>query len=148
MCIENYTRCYQAAISLLARREHSRRELISKIRRKPFSEDVDLASLCDDLEESNYLSNKRFAEMFVHSRVARGQGVIKISYELRQRGVSDELIESAILAEGVDWLALAREQREKRFGLKKPKDIKERARQSRFLAGRGFSAEIINLVFA
>ena len=147
MCVENYTRCYQSAIGYLARREHSRLELINKIRRKPFSEDVDLASLCDDLEESNYLSNKRFSEMFVRSRVSRGQGEIKISYELRQRGVNEELIESALQEEGADWLVLAKQEREKRFGAKKPKDYKERARQSRFLAGRGFSSEVIYLVF-
>ncbi|MCK5811079.1 MAG: regulatory protein RecX [Cocleimonas sp.] len=148
MCIENYTRCYQTAIGLLARREHSRLELINKIRRKPFSDDVDLASLCDALEASNYLSNERFAEMFVRSRVSRGQGKIKISYELRQRGIDDALIASALLEEGTDWLVLAKEQREKRFGVKKPKDYKERARQSRFLAGRGFSSEIIYLLFS
>ena len=148
MSTENYSRCYQTAIGLLARREHSRLELINKIRRKPFSEDVDLASLCDNLEESNYLSEQRFAEMFVRSRVSRGQGKVKISYELRQRGIDEALIESALLEEGVDWLALAKEQREKRFGVEKPKDYKEKARQSRFLAGRGFSGEIIYLVFA
>ncbi|MCK5918812.1 MAG: regulatory protein RecX [Cocleimonas sp.] len=146
--MENYTRCYQTAIGLLARREHSRLELINKIRRKSFSENVDLISLCHDLEESNYLSEARFTEMFVRSRVSRGQGKVKISYELRQRGVDEALIDSALLDAGVDWLLLAKEQREKRFGLKKPKDYKERARQSRFLAGRGFSGEIIYLLFS
>ncbi len=148
MATENYSLCYQTAIGLLARREHSRLELMNKIRRKPFSEDVDLASLCDHLEDSNYLSEQRFAEMFVRSRVSRGQGKVKIHYELRQRGVDDVLIESALLEADVDWLMLAKEQREKRFGVEKPKDYKEKSRQSRFLAGRGFSGEIISLVFA
>ena len=145
--IDNDTRCYQSAIGYLARREHSRLELINKLKLKPFSEDVDLHSLCDNLEASNYLSDKRFAEMFVRSRVLRGQGEIKIRYELRQRGVKDDLIDVALVEEGTDWLSLAREQREKRFGREIPKDFKERARQSRFLIGKGFSGDILNAVF-
>jgi len=145
--IDNDTRCYQSALGYLARREHSRLELINKLSHKPFSEDVDLPSLCDSLEASNYLSDERFAEMFVRSRVSRGKGEMKIRYELRQRGVKEALIDAALLEEGVDWLILAREQREKRFGRAIPKDFKERARQSRFLAGRGFSGEIIGLSF-
>ena len=145
--IDNDMRCYQSAIGYLARREHSRLELINKLRNKPFSEDVNLHSLCDTLEASNYLSDKRFAEMFVRSRVSRGQGEMKIRYELRQRGVKECLIDAGLQEEGADWLLLAREQREKCFGREIPKEFKERARQSRFLVGRGFSGDIISRVF-
>ena len=141
--MDNDTRCYQSAIGLLARREHSRFELINKLRKKPFSEQVDLGALCDKLEGLNYLSNVRFAEMLVRSRISRGQGEVKIRYELRQRGVSNTLIDMALLDAEVDWLLLAKQQREKRFGVQRPKDFKERARQSRFLMGRGFSNDII-----
>ncbi len=139
--------CYQSAIGLLARREHSRLELINKLRTKPFSEGVDLPSLCDKLEQADYLSDERFAEMFVRSRVARGQGEMKIRYELRQRGVKEYLVDAALQEEGADWLLLAREQREKRFGQEIPTDFKERGRQSRFLVGRGFSGDVLSRVF-
>ena len=145
--LNNETRCYQSAIGLLARREHSRLELINKLYHKPFSEGVNLESLCDSLEESNALSNERFVEMFVRSRVNRGQGEIKIRYELRQRGVHDVLVDSALQEADIDWLALAKKHREKRFGIEIPKAFKQRGRQSRFLAGRGFSGETIRLVF-
>jgi regulatory protein len=145
--MDNYSRCYQIAIGLLARREHSRLELLNKLSRKPFAKDVDLFSLCDSLEESNYLSDKRFAEMFVRSRISGGKGEMKIRVELRQRGVKDCLVDSTLLEVDVDWVELAKAQREKRFGLAQPKDFKERARQSRFLASRGFSSEIIYVLF-
>lgn len=145
--IDNYTRCYQSAMGMLARREHSRLELINKLSSKPFSEDVDLHILCDFLEESNYLSNQRFAEMFVRSRVNRGQGEMKIRFELGQRGVEEFLSDQAIAEAEVAWLELARQQREKKYGCEIPKDYKEKARQSRFLMGRGFSGEIISKVF-
>ena len=145
--VVNESRCYQSAIGLLARREHSRAELINKLRRKPFSEDVDLALLCDKLEALNYLSDERFTEMFVYSCISRGKGKIKIRYELRQRGVDDSLVDFALQQADVDWLVLAKAQREKRFGMEIPKDFKQRGRQSRFLLGRGFSGEIVRLVF-
>ena len=143
----SYSRCYQSAIGFLARREHSRFELINKLRRKPFAKNVDLASLCDHLESQNYLCDKRFSTMFVSSRVSKGQGDIKIRYELRQRRVEDSLIDFALLEAEVDWLKLAQKQREKRFSLELPKDFKEREKQYRFLLGRGFSGEIIRQIF-
>ncbi|MCK5902140.1 MAG: regulatory protein RecX [Cocleimonas sp.] len=144
--LDNDTRCYQVALGLLARREHSRLELINKLRQKPFSDAVDLHVLCDQLETNNYLSNERFAEAFVRSRVSRGQGEIKISYELRQRGIEDALIRTSLCVANIDWLQLAKQQHEKRFGSNPPKDFKERARRSRFLANRGFSGALICLV--
>jgi regulatory protein len=145
--MDNYSHCYQIAIGLLARREHSRLELINKVRRKPFAKEVDLALLCDTLEASNYLSDERFTEMFVRSRIARGQGEVKIRHELRQRGINARLSDVTLLDVEVDWVVLAKAQREKRFGVEQPKNFKERARQSRFLASRGFPSEIIYLLF-
>ena len=145
--LDNYSLCYQKAINLLARREHSRLELSNKLRTKPYAKNIDLALLCDHLETSGYLSNERFAEMFVYSRILAGKGELKIRYELRQRGISDSLADATLLEAEVNWLNLAKEQREKRFGKTIPKDFKERARQSRFLNNRGFSGQIIRLVF-
>ena len=140
---DNYTRCMNSAIYSLAMREHSRKELFDKLKKKDFSEDVDIAALLDDLEENNYLNEKRFAESFIRSRINRGQGVLKISNELRQRGISSSLISIAMQEVDVDWFSLAAGQREKKFGKKKPGDFKEKARQIRFLSARGFDAEVI-----
>jgi regulatory protein len=56
------------------------------------------------------------------------------------------MIQSAMQEAEIDWFQLAKEQREKKFGLKKPKDFKEKARQMRFLFGRGFETETIRQV--
>ena len=145
--VDNNARCYQTAINLLTRREHSRFELINKLRYKPFSEGVNLSILCDRLEAANYLSDTRFVELFIHSRIIRGQGEIKIRSVLHQRGIDTSMIDLALLEADIDWLILAKQQRKKRFGITMPQEFKERARQSRFLASRGFSGEIIYLVF-
>jgi len=47
------------------------------------------------------------------------------------------------LTDAHDWRALAREVRVRRFGARPPLDFRDRARQSRFLEYRGFTAEQI-----
>ena len=139
----NYDRCKNSAIYSLAMREHSRLEIKNKLEKKDYVEGVDLERLLDELEENNYLNEERFVESFIRYRSGRGQGFIKISNELRQRGIKASMIQSAMEEAKVDWFQLAKEQREKKFGLKKPEDFKEKARQMRFLSGRGFDSEVI-----
>lgn len=127
-------------------REHSRLEIYNKLTKKDFVEGVDLDVLLNELEEKNYLSDERFAESFVRYRASRGQGSIKISNELRQRGVNTSLISKAFLNAEVDWFELAQQQREKKFGILKPIDFKEKAKQMRFLSGRGFDHEIVRAI--
>ncbi len=147
----------QQAICLLAQREYSRQELGTRISRKHALSDSELNDLLDELEQSGYLDDQRYAEMFVRSSVLRGQGPLKIAYALRDKGVAEALARDKGVAEALaraaldnadtDWLDQARYQRKKKFGEAIPADFKERARQSRFLAGRGFSIDIINAVF-
>jgi len=134
--------CTRTALELLARREHSRRELTRKLVARGYPDDM-IASALDALERSGALAETRFTESFVRARVAKGQGPARIRVELAQRGVADENIEGALREAGVDWLETIRAVRRKRFGLDVPRDYRERARQARFLEYRGFgSAEI------
>jgi len=139
----NYSRCKNSAIYSLAMREHSRQELHKKLIQKEYSEDVDLNKLLDELEECGYQSDQRFTESFIRYRVSRGQGKVKISNDLKMRGVSASLINKSIQQADADWFALARQLREKKYGENIPDDYKERAKQMRFLSSRGFDAEMI-----
>ena len=144
---DDRTKCLQAAIRLLSRREHSRKELASKLRNKDYLDASYIDGILDELEAGNYLSDQRFAEMFVRSRISRGQGPQKIQHELSQRGINSTLIEQSIQLADPDWLELAKQQREKRFGVEFPPNFKEQAKQSRFLAGRGFFSDTIRDIF-
>ncbi len=139
----NYSRCKNSAIYSLAMREHSRQELYKKLIQKEYSEDVDLNKLLDELEESDYLSDQRFAESFIRYRVSRGQGKVKITNDLKMRGVSTSLISQSMQQADADWFALASQLREKKYGERIPDDYKEKVKQMRFLSGRGFDAEMI-----
>ena len=129
-------------MDFLARREHSEQELARKLTTRGYAADVVEATLAA-LVADRLLSNTRFAEAFVHSRIQRGSGPQKIRAELRERGISDELIDDSLDAHADSWRELAREVREKRFGNRQPEDYRERSRQMRFLQQRGFSADQI-----
>ena len=102
---------------------------------------VFLEAVLAQLVDEGYLSDARFAEVFVRSRHDRGVGPLKIRAELRERGVVESLVEDAFRELAADWFDAARQQRDKRFGASPPQDFKERARQIRFLQRRGFSGE-------
>ena len=125
-------------MDLLARREHSRRELETKLMRRGFHGPV-VQDVLDDLEQTNLLSDARFAAAYVESRAARGFGPLRILAELQQRGIDAPGREAACEPGTREWLQLAREARRKRFGDPEPADFRERARQARFLIQRGFS---------
>jgi len=134
--------CTRTALELLARREHSRRELTRKLAARGFPDDV-VSVVLDELERTGALANARFTDSFVRSRIAKGQGPQRIRAELAQRGITDDEADGVLRGAEVDWLATIRAVRAKRFGPELPRDYAERARQARFLQYRGFdSAQI------
>ena len=130
------------ALDLLARREHSRLELKRKLKVRGFAT-AEIAATLDELEATGALAAARFTESFVRTRVAKGQGPIRIRAELDERGVGAADAAEALRVEGIDWNEAARAVRRKRFGPACPRDFKERARQTRFLQYRGFESSQI-----
>ena len=130
----------ERALRLLARREHSRTELVRKLERAGFARE-DIAPLLDAFEAKNWLSDRRFAESYVADHRARA-GSIKLAYDLRQRGVSGGIIESVLGDNRDSELDRAREVWRKKYGAA-PVDAAEKARQMRFLQSRGFTPEVI-----
>jgi len=57
--------------------------------------------------------------------------------------VEPEAIDAALAAAEVNWSESARATRRHRFGAAVPADLRERAKQARFLQYRGFSSEQI-----
>ena len=135
----------ERALGYLARREHSRFELARKLAQAGFDE-ADVGALLDAFEQKNWLSDRRFAESWVADHRAKA-GSVKLAYELRQRGLSDSIIESVLGDNRDSELERAREVWRKKFGAP-PADATEKARQMRFLQSRGFTSEAIRRVLA
>ena len=133
----------EVALGLLARREHSKRELIIKLRARGCPEKI-ITQVIDQLAAEGMQSDARFAETFVRSRIDRGRGPLRIRAELIERGIEDEQIVEALLQYEDWWRDLALEAYNKRYGEKMPSvDIEERLKRSMFLQRRGFTADQI-----
>jgi regulatory protein len=136
-------------LQILAQREHSRSELRRKLlahARADAAEESNpveqVEAVLDWLQAQRYLCEERFVESRVHARASRF-GNLRIRQELAQHGVALSAEATQRLKESE--LARAREVWSRKFGAPAA-DAAERARQMRFLAGRGFSSEVIHRV--
>lgn len=134
------------AMDLLSRREHSVRELSTKLKQREFDTD-DIESALYQLQIDNLLNDERFAESYIHVRIEKGFGPLRIVHELAQRGVDEETIEQQMDYNEEYWVKLMQQQRIRRFGDKIPEEYGERMKQARFLQNRGFSTESVMRLF-
>ena len=130
------------AMDYLARREHSRDELIRKLEKAGFQPNATVDAI-EQLKKDGLQSDSRFVEAFVESRVNQGKGPTRIRADLRERGVRDAVIDEGLTTVVVDWYELARSTRVKKFGAEQPLEFKDKARQMRFLQYRGFETDHI-----
>lgn len=131
------------ALRLLAGRERSRAELERKLAAHT-TDPQELSRVLDELQAKGYISQERLLESVLHSRAAR-LGSARIERELMQRGLDRQAIDQALgTLEGTE---LQRAQALWARKFKQPaSDPRDRARQIRFLIGRGFSAEVARKV--
>jgi regulatory protein len=147
------------ALRLLSLREYSRKGLAAKLAEsearwaKLGAEQLEQSSesthskieaVLDDFEARGWLSDERFAEALVRRRSER-YGMRKIQGELERAGVDSK--QSAKLLAGLKETEYQRayELWTRKYGVAAP-DQKERARQYRFLASKGFSSEVVTKV--
>lgn len=133
---------YDRALEMLARREHSQRELRARLDRNGYDE-VDADAALARLHDQNYQSDTRFAEMLLRSRVAQGYGPRRIRAELATHGVSAAAAQALLAASATDWLALATAQLRRHFGSAGTRAVAERARRAQYLLRRGFDASTV-----
>jgi regulatory protein len=142
---------YATAVGLLARREHSARELSAKLHARGFAVEV-IGAVLERLAAERLQSDERFAEVYLRQRSDKGYGPERIRAELRERGIDDPLISARFRQaeeEGeIDWYALAAAAYAKKFGGRPAGDIKERAKRQRFMQYRGFTHEQIAAAIA
>ena len=133
------------ALRALSRREYSRQELQRKLRQGLESDELaQLEALLDEFVGRGWVSDSRYAEQVAFARRNK-YGSLRVAQELRQQGVSDGLIEEALQPLRESELETAKAVWQKKFA-GPPTDMKERAKQMRFLQSRGFSAETIRRV--
>lgn len=134
------------ALRYLAAREHSRTELAAKLARHVADDDAPdaIEKVLDELTAKGFIDEGRVAESVLHRRANRLGGA-RVMQELRAKGLSAPVMAEAAEQLRATELARAHEVWRRKFG-QLPSDAAERARQWRFLAGRGFSGDIARRV--
>lgn len=129
------------ALRYLVRREHSRAELARKL--APHAESAEaVEAVLDLLLNKKQQSDERFAEERARS-LSRKYGSARILYDLKSKGVSEQIAER--VASASDDLRKAREVLQKKFR-SEATSREERAKRARFLQSRGFSYDVIRSV--
>jgi regulatory protein len=131
----------EVATALLARRDFTIVKLREALQRRG-CDSATVRLVVAELIEERVLDDARYAESYVAHHTERGRGPIRIAEDLRVLGIPLEVIDAA-LGTGLDWQALARDVRRRKFGPDLPETPAERVRQARFLRYRGFSADHI-----
>ena len=134
-----------SAMNFLARREHSRRELIFKLRKRFTDSDEQIIEEVSRLRSEGLQSDYRMASEYVHFRSKKGLGPKKIKAELRLKGISDSMLDQIFSESGVDWRNIL----EKVINKKTSQDgfaldsLETKHRVNNFLQKRGFEPDQI-----
>ncbi len=131
------------ALRLLAGREHSRAELEKKLAAHEETPG-ELQRALDDLQARGFINEQRVVDSVLHRRAAR-LGTARLKQELQAKGIGAEAVADAVQALRSTELERAREVWRRKFG-EPAADAAGRAKQMRFLAGRGFGGDIIRRV--
>lgn len=131
------------ALRLLAGREHSRAELEKKLAAHEETPG-ELQRALDDLQARGFINEQRVVDSVLHRRAAR-LGTARLKQELQAKGIGAEAVADAVHALRSTELERAREVWRRKFG-EPAADAAGRAKQMRFLAGRGFGGDIIRRV--
>ena len=136
-------------MNLLARREHSFHELLTKLEAKypDYSRDAGVLPALVRLRDENLQSDSRFAAAWVNYRAGRGFGPLKIAAELHPRKLDRDLLNNALYMNGPDWEQKCAEALRRKFKVRDKASREERARWQRFLIQRGFGQEQIRAAF-
>jgi regulatory protein len=140
-------RAWQQALLFLSYRARSENEIRQNLSKHEIPDAV-IEETLERLRRDGFANDKNFASAWVENRSTfRPRGRRALALELRQKGIDDSTIESAL--EQVDEEALAYEAGQKKaskFTLQEWSEF--RKKMSEFLARRGFSYSVIAPIVA
>ncbi len=131
------------AYSLLARGDYSAARLHEKLLLKGFMSQA-VAETVDTLRARGHLNDARLARGLVERFQKQGFGRCGVWAKLQQRGLTDDVITTALS----EWeepaeIKLAEQLIQRRFSAAALEEPKTRARAYRFLLRRGYSASVV-----
>ena len=136
-----------SAFRILARRDHTVKELAAKLHQKGFAP-IDVDHALARCRELGYLDDAKTAMIIARHLAERGYGPLRIRQELGRKGLDHATIEKALVScgdENTQEHSARRMLTKKAARLSREANLwKRRQIAYRFLASRGFSSTVIN----
>jgi len=142
----NYQKVLNSALRILTGRDHSRHELIRKLKQRDFAPQ-DIAKAVSECERFDYINDERTARLYIRQMNSKGYGVKRIRHAMNQKGLRGKRFQDILdeTLSAVDELKSAEriwQKNIKRF--ERESDLQKRKEKvCRFLYARGFSQDII-----
>jgi len=140
-----YSKAYNSAVHYLSFRQRSQSEVEKNLAKKEYSEEV-IAATVERLLEKGYLNDEEFARMWVAERNRfRPRAARALRFELRQKGVTNEVIDTVLVdldEEEAAWNAV--QSKLERWQTLDEYEFKKKV--TGYLGRRGFGYHIIRTV--
>lgn len=132
------------AASFCAYQERTLKETRQRLREWELSEE-EADPIIAELVSQNYLNEERFARAFAGGRFRlKKWGRLKIRQEMKQRGLSNELIQKGLSEiDGDDYEAVLRDLLKKKVQSLRGEPLTIKQKLVRFALGRGFESDIV-----
>lgn len=133
------------ALRILQRRDYTQTEMRRKLVGRKYETQV-IASLLEELVESGFINDARYAEIYAASALRnKGHAPLRIKRDLMRRGLAETLIEATLQETGEDAeqkaLDTSIEKKLRAWG--SPSDEKGRKRWASYLQRQGFRAGLV-----
>ena len=94
MCKE-VDKAYERALWFLERRDRTEKEVSDKLSGLGFSEEV-VSGTLDRLKEAGLVDDADYAVRYMEALTAKGRGRLRITSEMRRKGLPDELVRNTL----------------------------------------------------
>ncbi len=141
--MDNFQKFYNRTLRFLSYRPRSEKEIIDFLKKKKVEPSI-ISKILKKLQEQNFINDEEFTKWWIEQRQGnKPRGIRVIKMELKQKGISDELITNYQLLI-TDQLELAKKALEKKVSTYRnlPRE-KAYRKLSQFLLRRGFDWETV-----
>jgi regulatory protein len=142
---EEYAKALKKTFDLLARREHSRSELKTKLYSRKFS-NASIEYALNECERLGFINDLNFTLRYVAELQFKGYGIFRLREKLYRKGISKDIIETILakLDQGEEQERAQALMEKKLHQLRRETDEqKKRQKLYRYLISRGFSSDMV-----
>ena len=142
--LEEAVKARASALRWLARREYAGQEMRARLLASGYSEYL-VEQTLSELTDERYLSDERYIEMLLRTRVQSCFGPIRVYKDAAKFGLED-IMQRQVEESALDWREIASTAHNKRYRGDRPRDYNEWCKQARFLQSRGFNTDQVRFV--